>query len=79
MKAKQLWKGIFNFSAGIKREYAFAYTKKQATLIIVKRIADHQGVDESFLFDWMKQYPSRYTIKLEMEYTEAEDADDHKG
>ena len=73
MKVKQLWKGLFNFTAGLKREYACAYTEKQAILIIVKRIAKQQGVYPSFLFDWMKKHPSRYTIKLEVEYTEDED------
>jgi transposase-like protein len=73
MKVKQLWKGIFNFTAGLKRSYAYAYTERQATLIIVKRIAKDQGVYPSFLFDWMNKHPERYKIKLEVEFIEDEE------
>lgn len=72
MKLKQLWMGIFNFTAGLKRAYAYAYTEKQATLIIVKRIAKQQSVYPSFLFVWMNKHPSLYKIKLEVEFTEDE-------
>jgi hypothetical protein len=70
MRIKQLWKGIFNFPAGLKREYAYAYTEEQARVLMIKRLAKQQGVDPSFLFDWLSKHPAKYTIKLEIEFTE---------
>jgi transposase-like protein len=70
MKIKQLWKGIFAFPTGLKREYAQAYTEKQARVLMIKRLAKEQGVYPSFLFDWLSKHPAKYTIKLEMEFTE---------
>jgi len=75
MKEKQLWKGLFNFTVGLKRAYAYAYTEKQATLIIVKRIAKQQDVFVKDLFNWMKRHPQRYNITLEAEFIEVEDAE----
>ena len=45
MRIKQLWKGIFSFPVGLVREYAYAYTEKQARILMVNRIAKRQGVD----------------------------------
>lgn len=73
MKIKQLWKGIFNFPAGLRREYAYAYTEDQARVLMIKRISKKQGVYPSFLFDWLNKHPGKYTIKLEIEFTEDEE------
>lgn len=70
MRIKQLWKGIFSFPVGLVREYAYAYTEKQARILMVKRIAKRQGVDAGFLMNWLTQHPAKHTIKLEMEITE---------
>lgn len=70
---KSLWKGIFNFPAGLRREYAYAYTEDQAKVLMVKRIARKQGVYPSFLFDWLTKNPIKYKIKLEIEFKEDEE------
>jgi len=65
MKVKLLWKGIFNFQIGIVREYAYAYTKKQARVIMARRIAKKQGIDNIILFKWLTEHPTRYSIQIE--------------
>ena len=67
MKIKKLWKGIFNFQLGIVREYAYAYTKKQARVIMARRIAKKQGIDNITLFRWLEDHPTRYSIQIERE------------
>lgn len=73
MRIKQLWKGIFNFPTGLRREYAYAYTEDQARVLMIKRIAKKQGVYPGYLFDWLEKNPIKYTIKLEIEFTEDEE------
>ena len=53
-------------------EYAYAYTEKQARLVIARRIAKKQEVMPVIVLSWMKEHPDNYEIKLECEF-EVED------
>jgi len=65
MKIKKLWKGIFNFKVGIVREYTYAYTQKQARVMMIRRIAKKQGINNIILFRWLEEHPTRYSIQIE--------------
>ena len=73
MAVKSNYKGIFNLHNEIKREFAYAFSKKQATKIIVDRMAKKQGVLPKVIWYWMKDHPNSYEIKTEMEWEEIED------
>lgn len=70
MKTKHLWKGIFNFYCEVKREYAYAYTKEQAKVIMARRLAKKQGVMPYVVLAYLKEHTNSYDIKLEVEFTE---------
>jgi hypothetical protein len=67
MACKSLFKGIFNLHNEIKREFAYAYTKEQAKIIMARRIAKKQGVLPVVVLGWLKDHPVSYEIKLEGE------------
>jgi ammonia channel protein AmtB len=67
---KSLWKGVFNFNAGLERAYAYAYSEQQAKVIMARRIAKKQGVLPVVIMSWMKDHQTMYKIKLEVEWTE---------
>lgn len=67
---KNLYKGIFNLHCELKREYAYAHSKEQATKIMVDRMAKKQDVLPSVIWYWMKDHPNSYEVKLEIEWTE---------
>jgi len=67
---KSLWKGLFNFNAGLERAYAYAYSESQAKVIMARRIADKQGVLPVVILSWIKDHPTMCKIKLEVEWEE---------
>ena len=70
MKVKQLWRGSFNIKTSPRIEYAQAYTKKQAWLVLCRRIAKKDGVDPTAVMDLFDGTRDNYSIELEMEITE---------
>jgi hypothetical protein len=64
-KRKPLFYGIFNFHNEIKREYAYAYTKEQAKIVMGRRIAKKQGVLPVVVLGWLKDHPNSFEIKIE--------------
>ncbi len=62
-KCKSLWYGIFNFHQTIKQEYAFAYSKDQAKVVMARRIAKKQGVLPVVVLGYLKDHPLCYEIK----------------
>ena len=40
---KQLWRGVFNFQREVTVLYAHAFTKRQAWLVMCKRLAKKHG------------------------------------
>ena len=73
MAVKQLFKGIFNFHNEIKREYAYAYTKEQAKIVMARRLAKKQEVLPVVVLGWLKDHPNSFEIKLEVEWEEVND------
>lgn len=70
MAIKSLWRGVFNYHMGIIREYAFAFSKDQAKVVMARRIAKKQGVLPVVVLGYLKDHPHSYEIKLEVEWTE---------
>ena len=65
-KKKSKWYGIFNFHLSIKQEYAYAYSKKQAKIIMARRIAQKQDVSVVVVLKYLKDNPDSYEIKEEL-------------
>ena len=70
---KNLYRGVFNYYMEIIREYAFAYSKDQAKVVMARRIAKKQGVLPVVVLGYLKDHPMCYEIKLETEYKEVEE------
>jgi hypothetical protein len=73
MPVKSLFRGVFNLHNEIKREYAFAYTKEQAKIVMARRIAKKQEVLPVVVLGWLKQHPNSFEINIETEFHEVED------
>ena len=67
---KSLYRGVFNLHNEIKREYSSAYSAKQATKLMVDKLADKQGVLPKIIWYWMKDHPNSYEVKLEIKWEE---------
>lgn len=70
---KNLWRGVWNLHNEIKREYAYAYSKAQATKIMVDRMAKKQDVLPSVIWYWMKDHPNSYEVRTEVEWNEEDE------
>lgn len=73
---KQLWKGIFSYHCELVREYAYAYTKRQAWLIMCRRLAKKHDVQPSVVMRLFDGSKDNFSIKIEMEITEVTDDKD---
>jgi hypothetical protein len=70
MAVKNLYKGVWNYPAKIEKEYASAFSLNQAKKIMVDRISGKQHVHPSTVWNWMKQHPPLWDVKLEIEWEE---------
>ena len=70
MPCKSLYLGIFALYVEKKKEYAMAFSVDQAKKIIVDRMAKKQGVEPKVIWDWMKEHPGMWDVKLEIEWEE---------
>lgn len=67
---KNTFKGVFAFRTGQRKEYAAAYYLEQAKKLIVDRLAKKMVVFPEVIWNWMKQHPELWEVKLEIEFTE---------
>lgn len=62
---KQLWKGVFSFRCELQREYAYAYSKEQARVVMCRRIAEKHGVHPSVVMSLFDGSKDNFTIEKE--------------
>jgi hypothetical protein len=74
-KPKNLWYGIFNGQRHVYYLYCYAHTEKQARVLFCKQIAKKQGVQDWMALQYFKEGGENYQIKLEMEITEDDQAE----
>jgi len=67
---KHLWYGVFNFRNEVKRFFVYAYTKKQAKILMARKIAKNQEVSFYTILRWLKEHPTSFKVELELEFTE---------
>jgi hypothetical protein len=70
MKIKNLYKGLFNYSCALEREYAYAYSKEQARVVMCRRLAKKHDVHPSVVLGMFDGERTNYEITLEMEVKE---------
>lgn len=61
-KDKPLFYGIFMYRCMMMKEYARAFSKKQAKAIMMRRIADKQGVPYGYIFGLFNNESTNYRI-----------------
>lgn len=49
--AKRFWRGVFAFRCQMLKEYAYAYTEKQARVMMMRRIAIKQNIPYKLVFN----------------------------
>jgi hypothetical protein len=69
-KIKQLFKGLFNYSCALEREYAYAHSKDQARVIMCRRLAKKHDVHPSVVLNMFNGKRDNFSIEIEMEVTE---------
>jgi len=72
---KDLWKGVFDMPRTTYIQYAAAYSAKQAKVIMARQIAKKQDVLPVAVLSYLKEHPSCYVIKKEIEWEEVDNAD----
>lgn len=70
---KHNWKGMIDFKTKLYIEYAFAYSKDQARVVMARRIAKKQGVLPWVVLQYLKEHTDKYEITLEQEFAEVND------
>ena len=71
-KLKNLYVGTFQFRHSTFIERAYAYSEKQAYVVICQRIAKKQDVDPWLVMEYFRDHPDDYSVKLEVEFEEVE-------
>ena len=71
---KDLWVGCFNYHREIHIEYTYAYTERQAWLLMCKRLSRKIGVHPSVIMRYFDGESNNFSIRKEIEY-EANDED----
>lgn len=69
-KLKHLWRGAFKFRRTASVLYAYAYTEKQAHLIMCRRIARRHNVPVSAVMELFDGAKKNYEIRMETEFKE---------
>ncbi len=72
MRTKNLWKGLFNYSCALEREYAYAFSKSQARVIMCRRLAKKHDVHPSVVLGMFDGKRDNFSIEIEMEVKEVE-------
>jgi len=65
---KNLYRGAFRTNRAICVKYAYAYTEKQAKLIMCRRMAQDQGVDPAIVMGHFKERGDNYEISIEVDF-----------
>lgn len=61
---------MIDFKTKLFIEYAFAYSKDQAKIVMARRIAKKQQVLPWVVLQYLKENPDKYEITLEQEFAE---------
>lgn len=69
-RMKHLWKGLFPYRCELEKEYAYAYSKEQARVIMLRRLAKRHGVHPSTVLSMFPAGGGNHAIELELEITE---------
>ncbi len=72
-KIKQKWRGSFNYSRQAYILYCYAYTERQAWVIMCRRLAKMQGVVPSVVMNYFNGSIRNYEITIETEYKEVKE------
>lgn len=73
---KSLYCGVFNFKRERYIEYVYAYTPLQAKMIIMRRIANKQGVPLSWVCNYFNGAKDNFKIEPETIFEEVKDEGD---
>jgi hypothetical protein len=71
---KNLYKGVFSFPHKAYVIRRSAYSTDQAKILMARAIAQKQGADNITVLKWLKDNPTTYVIKLEIEWQEDDDS-----
>jgi len=70
-KVKTLYRGTFQTNKSLFIERVYAYSERQAWMLICKRIAKKQGAPYLTVVGWFSD-PEQYTITPEVVFEEVE-------
>jgi hypothetical protein len=67
---KNLYKGVFNFKCEVHVLRAYAYSERQAWLILCRRLAKKHGVSPVDVMNHFSGEQGNYKVGLEVEFQE---------
>lgn len=62
---KILWKGLFNYSCGLERLFAYSYSKEQARIVMCRRLAKNHEVHPSIVLGMFDGSKDNFIIEEE--------------
>lgn len=68
LKIKHLWRCAFNFKRDHILRYRYAYSEKQAWLLMCREIARIHGVPVNYVMNHFDGSQNNYSIQIEMEF-----------
>jgi len=71
-KLKNKWRGSFNYNRMPIIEYAYAFSKEQARVVMCRRLAKKHDVPPAAVFSMFDGSRDNYSIEIEMEVKEIE-------
>jgi hypothetical protein len=72
MATKQLYKLTAMYRREVIIRYGYAYSPVQARAIILRRMADEQGMEPCVVFGYFKDHPDSVSIQIETEFKEVD-------
>lgn len=73
MAIKQLYKLTAIYRREMVIRYGYAYSPAQAKVVILRRMADEQGVEPWVVFRYFKDHPDAVKVEIETEMKEVND------
>ena len=71
-KLKQKWRGLFNYNRMPVIEYAYAFSKEQARVVMCRRLAKKHDVHPATVLSMFNGDRDNFSIEIEMEVKEVE-------
>ena len=69
---KQHYKVLVMYQRKASVRYVYAYSPKQARILVLKRLAEEQQIEPLVVFGYFKNRPDAVSVQIETQFKEVE-------